>query len=77
MQQEMHKKKIEELILNKQNVKNKNLRLQRKVQIEVDRPEQLYKQLSENEQSLIMNDERASNNKIKSSSKHAYQTKTS
>ncbi|CAF3767228.1 unnamed protein product [Rotaria socialis] len=68
-QQEMHKKRIEELMLDEQNAKNENLRLRRKLQIEVDRREQLYKQLSESESSLEMNEERALNRNIRFYSK--------
>jgi coiled-coil domain-containing protein 6 len=68
LQQESHQKKIEQLILDEQNAKNENLRLQRKLQVEVDRREQLYKQLSESESSLEMDEERALNQKIKSRS---------
>ena len=68
LQQEIHQKKIEQLILEEQNARNENLRLQRKLQVEVDRREQLYKQLSESESSLEMDEERALNQKIKSRS---------
>ncbi len=59
IQQENQQKKIDQLILEEQNAKNENLRLQRKLQVEIDRREQLYKQLSESESSLEMDEERA------------------
>ncbi|CAM4753369.1 unnamed protein product [Rotaria magnacalcarata] len=68
-QQEIHKKRIEELMLAEQNAKNENLLLRRKLQIEVDRREQLYKQLSESESSLEMDRERALNRNIRFYSK--------
>jgi coiled-coil domain-containing protein 6 len=76
IQQAHHQKKIEEVLLDEQNAKDENLRLQRKLQVEVDRREQLYRQLSESESSLEMDEERALNNKIKSNSKYE-QTRTS
>ncbi|CAF3923754.1 unnamed protein product, partial [Rotaria sp. Silwood1] len=74
VQQEIHKKKLEQLILDEQNAKDENLRLQRKLQIEVDRREQLYKQLSESESSLEIDEERALNQKIKFYSNNQQQT---
>jgi hypothetical protein len=53
-------------MLEEQNAKNENLHLQRRLQVEIDRREQLYKQLSESESSLETDEERALNQKIKS-----------
>ncbi|CAF0937376.1 unnamed protein product [Rotaria sordida] len=77
IQREIHKKKIDQLILDEEKAKNENLRLQRKLQVEVDRREELYKQLSESESSLEMDEERALNQKFKSFSKHEKQTTSS
>jgi hypothetical protein len=68
-QQETHEKKINELILDEQNAKNENVRLQRKLQVEVDHRQQFYRQLSESESSLEMDEERALNQKMKSDTK--------
>jgi len=65
LQQEIHEKKLAKLRLEEQNAKSENLRLQRKLQVEVDRRQQLYKQLSESESSLEMDEERALNSKMK------------
>ena len=67
IQKETYQTKVAKLIVEEQNAKTENLRLQRKLQVEVDRRQQLYKQLSESESSLEMDEERAfeSNNKIK------------
>ncbi len=73
LQQETYQKKINQIILDEQNAKDENLRLQRKLQMEVDRREQLYKQLSESESSLEMDEERALNEKIKFNSKSEQQ----
>ncbi|CAF1119793.1 unnamed protein product [Adineta ricciae] len=69
-QQEKHQAKLKEILQEEQNAREENLRLQRKLQVEVDRREQLYRQLSESESSLEMDEERALNTKIKSSAKH-------
>ena len=76
-QQDIHNKKINELVLDEQNAKNENLRLQRKLQVEVDRREQLYRQLSESESSLEMDEERALNQKMKTNSKRSMQRTSS
>ncbi|CAF1220507.1 unnamed protein product [Adineta steineri] len=76
VQQENYQKKMQEILLEEQNAKDENLRLQRKLQLEVDRREQLYRQLSESESSLEMDEERALNQKMKSNSKYK-QTRTS
>lgn len=68
LQKETYQKKMEKLILEEQNAKNENIRLQRKLQVEVDRRQQLFKQLSESESSLEMDEERALNEIIKSNS---------
>jgi coiled-coil domain-containing protein 6 len=63
--QESHRQKMDELVKEEQDVRNENLRLQRKLQLEVDRREQLCRQLSESESSLEMDEERALNERIK------------
>ncbi|UJR10879.1 hypothetical protein I4U23_015066 [Adineta vaga] len=70
LQQDKHQKKLKDILQDDQNARNENLRLQRKLQVEVDRREQLYRQLSESESSLEMDEERALNQKIKSNSKY-------
>lgn len=71
LQKETYQKKMEKLVLEEQNAKNENLRLQRRLQVEVDRRQQFYKQLSESESSLEMDEERALNQIIKSNSNRA------
>lgn len=68
IQKETYQTKVAKLIVEEQNGKKENLRLQRKLQVEVDRRQQLYKQLSESESSLEMDEERALNQRIKSNS---------
>ncbi|CAF1150023.1 unnamed protein product [Rotaria magnacalcarata] len=63
--QESHRQKMEQLVREEQDIKNENLRLQRKLQLEVDRREQLCRQLSESESSLEMDEERALNERMK------------
>ncbi|CAF3904363.1 unnamed protein product [Rotaria sordida] len=63
--QESHRQKMEQLVKEEQDIRNENLRLQRKLQLEVDRREQLCRQLSESESSLEMDEERALNERIK------------
>ena len=79
--QEAHQQKMEQLVREEQDIRNENLRLQRKLQLEVssfpcsmngpmqieqvDRREQLCRQLSESESSLEMDEERALNERIK------------
>ncbi|CAF4201885.1 unnamed protein product, partial [Rotaria sordida] len=75
--QESHRQKMEQLVKEEQDIRNENLRLQRKLQVEVDRREELYKQLSESESSLEMDEERALNQKFKLFSKHEKQTTSS
>jgi len=67
--QESHRQKMEEFIREEQDIRNENLRLQRKLQLEVDRREQLCRQLSESESSLEMDEERALNERMKSFSR--------
>ncbi|CAF4876615.1 unnamed protein product [Rotaria sp. Silwood1] len=64
--QESHRQIMEQLVKEEQDIRNENLRLQRKLQLEVDRREQLCRQLSESESSLEMDEERALNERIKS-----------
>jgi len=56
---------MDQLIREEQDIRNENLRLQRKLQLEVDRREQLCRQLSESESSLEMDEERALNERMK------------
>ncbi|CAF1043131.1 unnamed protein product [Adineta ricciae] len=63
--QESHREKMEQLVREEQDIRNENLRLQRKLQLEVDRREQLCRQLSESESSLEMDEERALNERMK------------
>ncbi|CAF3568792.1 unnamed protein product [Rotaria sp. Silwood2] len=56
---------MEQLVKEEQDIRNENLRLQRKLQLEVDRREQLCRQLSESESSLEMDEERALNERMK------------
>jgi len=63
--QESHRQKMEQFIREEQDIRNENLRLQRKLQLEVDRREQLCRQLSESESSLEMDEERALNERMK------------
>lgn len=72
-QKEIQKEQIEGILLEEQTVKNENLRLKRKLQIEVDRREELYRKLSESESSIEMDEERVLNQKIKFHSKQEQQ----
>jgi len=63
--QEAHREKMEQFVREERDIRNENLRLQRKLQLEVDRREQLCRQLSESESSLEMDEERALNERIK------------
>ncbi|CAF0952537.1 unnamed protein product [Adineta steineri] len=63
--QESHRQKMEQFVREEQDIRNENLRLQRKLQLEVDRREQLCRQLSESESSLEMDEERALNERMK------------
>ncbi|CAF0741954.1 unnamed protein product [Didymodactylos carnosus] len=63
--QEQHREKMEHYLREERDIRNENLRLQRKLQLEVDRREQLCRQLSESESSLEMDEERQLNERIK------------
>lgn len=67
--EENHRKKIEEVLLEENKARQENLRLQKKLQLEIDRREELHRQWSESESSLEMDEERVLNEKFKSSSK--------
>lgn len=53
-----HKEKISKVIREEKTIKDENVRLQRRLQMEVDRREALCRHLSESESSLEMDDER-------------------
>lgn len=53
-----HKENMAKLVKEEKEIRDENLRLQRRLQMEVDRREQLCRHLSESESSLEMDDER-------------------
>jgi len=75
--QESHRQKMDELVKEEQDIRNENLRLQRKLQLEVDRREQLCRQLSESESSLEMDEERALNERMKAFPRQQQRTTSS
>lgn len=63
--QSEHKEKIVQFAEEERQIKEENLRLQRKLQMEIERREQLCRHLSEGESSLEMDDERHFNEMTK------------
>ncbi|CAF1341449.1 unnamed protein product, partial [Didymodactylos carnosus] len=63
--QDQHREKMEHYEREERDIRNENLKLQRKLQLEVERREQLCRQLSESESSLEMDEERQLNERIK------------
>jgi len=53
-----HKENTAKLMMEEKEIRDENVRLQRRLQMEVDRREALYRHLSESESSLEMDDER-------------------
>jgi len=68
--QQEHTQKMQRYAQEERNIKEENLRLQRKLQLEVERREALCRHLSESESSLEMEEERHYNEHILSGRQH-------
>ncbi|CAG9826265.1 unnamed protein product [Diabrotica balteata] len=64
MSQQEHTQKMQRFAQEERNIKEENLRLQRKLQLEVERREALCRHLSESESSLEMEEERHYNEQV-------------
>ncbi|CAG9825307.1 unnamed protein product [Phaedon cochleariae] len=62
--QQEHSQKMQRYVQEERNIKEENLRLQRKLQLEVERREALCRHLSESESSLEMEEERHYNEQV-------------
>lgn len=68
--QQEHTQKMQRYAQEERNIKEENLRLQRKLQLEVERREALCRHLSESESSLEMEEERHYNEQVLSARQH-------